>query len=378
MSKIILLISLAIVCVGQIFPLQAQTSTNQIPLVGLAIHEKHNVPILYAAVYVEHIEAGKPYFNPQNAFRMESRYIIDRFSQRRNHQLWIELAMINNSKEELNNLSTELLQFSKLMKMEMLKGDRLIFDYRPDNGIEVILNGVLIKSFKNNQFQKILTSIWFGNRPPSVVFAQQLNEEPKNKALRAFSKLEYSSQRKSQIDSLYKKPKIAEVAIPQKKAKNEKNVVKKTVKNVKGKTRKPTKIPRVSPQVEAEEPKVAHKLSVLDEVILSLKDEYVKGVKEYIESNARPVPPRRTRKKPNDIATILVTFIETNGKIEIVKSEIVDGEFPLTIQQVLFDSIGKLKQIPNMPVPINEQQLTVAVELDFSKCKRSTSAWLCF
>ncbi len=401
--------------------LTAEPSKTPLPLAGIAIQEKLRVPIFYAAVFSQHNTENNFTQNPNFPLRMEVRYIQDKFSKRQNHQLWIERILINTPRSELESLSDELLEFSRLMKHEMKKGDQLIFEYYPGSGTRVILNEVLITTFKNFEFQKALTAIWYGKRPPTIVFQQTLLSPPNQKLVKEFNQLSFEDARKREIANLFvpqqtstKVAKVDTETAATKKPEAKKKVVKKQTKQAKKtppkekvanktppkksddskKTTKKTEVPvkKSQPKVVAREkpidpPKQAESkpkaksqraATTFDQIILEMKDDYVEDVKNYIEGKAKPIPPRKVRRKPKTNARILVSFEEKAGAIEIIDSKIIAGEFQPELQQVLHQSIRELKKIPLMPTPINDQQLTVEVELSFSKCKRTPSAWLCF
>lgn len=401
--------------------LSAEPSKTPLPLAGIAVQEKLRVPIFYAAVFSQHSTENNFTENQNFPLRMEVRYIQDKFSKRQNHQLWIERILINTPRSELEGLSDELLDFSRMMKHEMKKGDQLVFDYYPGSGTRVMLNDVLINTFKNFEFQKALTAIWYGNRPPTIVFQQNLLSSPEQKLVNAFNQLSYDAARKGEVTRVFvqeetptkiakagnqspesTKPKVKKVEVkkkptPKKKSPPKKAIVKKTQSkksidnqktsknnNVQVKKSQPKVVERekpINPPIQQDskpEEKSQRAATTFDQIILEMKDDYVEEVKNYIEGKAKPIPPRKVRRKPKTDARILVSFSEKAGAIKIVDSKIIAGEFQPELEEVLHQSIRELKKIPLMPTPINDQQLTVEVELSFSKCKRTPSAWLCF
>jgi outer membrane biosynthesis protein TonB len=420
--------------------LNAEPSKTVLPLAGIAVQEKLRVPIVYAAVFSQHYTAQDFKTNPNYPVRLEARYIQEKFSKRQNHQLWIERILINTPRSELEELSLELLEFSSLMKQEMKKGDHLVFEYFPGFGTRVILNDVLVTTFKNFEFQKALTAIWFGKRPPTITFQEQLLSKPKSKLISEFNALEYSASRKREIAALYEpedspsnkasSKQVSKVAKAEEKAQNS-NIKKPTVQkkakkkpspakkkqtpvskpvvskntSTKSKSKDVTKQPEnskpiakdqssvktsKSKPIEREKPILVAQESAqqpaksqragttFDQIILEMKDDYIEDVQSYIESQARPIPPRKVRRKPKADARILVTFEEGAGAIEITDSKIIEGTFQPEVEQVLHQSIKELKKIPLMPEPIKGEVLTLEVTLSFAKCKRTPSAWLCF
>ncbi len=413
------------------YSIVAEPSKTTLPLAGIAVQEKLRVPIVYAAVFSQHYTQPDFRTNPNYPLRMEVRYIQDKFSKRQNHQLWIERILINTPRSELDKLSQELLEFSKLMKHEMKQGDQLVFEYYPGAGTRVILNEVILTRFDNFEFQKALTAIWFGKRPPTIIFQEDLLSKPDPKLVSKFNDLSFDAQRKREITRIFqpldqttrvaktetkqsqparkkptktdtkasstktkqeqasKKPPTKKTASqPQKKtsgtpSESKKKVVKPAKKETAPQQGSSQTVNREKP-VETKTPesngqvKSTRAATTFDQIILEMKDDYVEDVKNYIESKAKPIPPRKVRRKPKDNARILVSFKESAGTIDVIDSKIIAGEFQPELVEVLHESIKSLKKIPLMPTPINDQTLTVEVELSFSKCKRTPSAWLCF
>ncbi len=152
--------------------------TTEPRLVGLAIQSNFKVPIFYAAIYASNDEYQSYPFLPKHRIRMESRFIVNQFSARQNHEHWVNSVLVNNSKTELKKMSEAFLKFSELMKVKLFKGDHLVFDFIPEKGIDVLINNELKGTIENPDFQKVLIACWFGRRPPSKDFSQQIRELP--------------------------------------------------------------------------------------------------------------------------------------------------------------------------------------------------------
>ena len=433
-------------------------------LTGLAVQEKLRVPVYYAATSGFPPKSVNAFINDPMAFKMEARYIVDRFSARRNNQLWLNAMLTSNSREELRTFEDALLQFSRLIKIDMFKGDRLIFDINPVRGTAVSINNVQLGIIEDLKFQAALVSIWFGDRGPSRKFVEQISQPPSNKMARAFNDLKIQSKRSASLKRLQtamlsakntntKNTASESVKKAQQQETMSKNSVKATANpslarktpvkeaNVKTNTlsseaasstqsnnvasKQPLPKPEKQAQttakqkqsqtaaqdalvedikeniiaMDSEKPlakaaavtqssqktsvsadKVAkvELLSVVDQMFNSLKLDYQAELKQYIEQNARPAPPMKVRRKPKGKATLQVFLKGEGEKVVVQDSQIIDSQFDQTLLDAMHSSLRRLKSMPPVPEAIADQLISIEVTLDFSRCKRSTSAWLCF
>ncbi|MGX5173195.1 chalcone isomerase family protein [Aliikangiella sp. IMCC44653] len=420
----------------------AAEKLQDLPLASLAIHEKHQVPIFYAAVYANQVTDNATIFDEYTPIRMESRLLVESYSSRQMHQMWVGAILINTPRTELKELADPFLIFSQLIKVDLVKGDHLVFDYNADQGTKIILNGTLLGQVSDTRFQKALTAAWFGNRPPSKPFGQSIRKAPNSKAIAAFEAIQPSSQRIAQVASRFAKsnssqavaeetaaepaeitkvakvepqqntqpapkkqpnPKTLEVkkpvqvqpkksdTKPTKKVAEKPKAVSKTTqqappKQVPTKQVQPKKAPvkKATPKPKATKPKVAkvekpkqESNDILDSMIATLKQDYVDEVTDYIESKARPKPPRSIRKLSKDIPQLKVTIIRNGSNAKVTAAEVISGEFLDAMKAELKESVLELRSLPAFPDSIPDSQLELLVTLDLSKCKRSTSAWIC-
>lgn len=435
-----------------------------IDIKGLAVQEKLRVPVYYAATSGLPPSSMEDYINNPMPFKMEARYIVDRFSARRNNQLWLNAILTSNSRDKLRTFENSLLQFSRLIKNDMFKGDRLVFDLNPVHGTSVSINNIELGTIPNLDFQTALVSIWFGEKQPSKKFAEQIRQAPSSKDSRAFLALEIQSSRASQLKALQsrlsnnsdskviaaapesntaarsnkvaqmetkkqsstqgkattssravtprkqqtKPVKVAKSAPSKPKDSGAKSGTKSgTKKETKSSVVKSTakeqssKLAKVSPRQTVKKPlsdktsenllagkkqsstsskvaKVEPPVSVVDQMFAMLKQDYQAELKQYIEQNAKPAPPIRVRKKPKGQATLRLSLVNEDNKLVVIDSTLLKGEFDGPLLDALHKSVKRLKSMPPIPEAIADQSMNIEVTLDFSRCKRSTSAWICF
>lgn len=440
---------------GVIFVNVSNAAAFDDELKGLAVQEKLRVPVYYAAISGLPPTSLEDYVSNPMPFKMEARYIVDRFSARRNNQLWLNAILTSNSRDKLKTFENSLLQFSRLIKNDMFKGDRLVFDLNPVHGTAVSINDIELGVIQNLDFQTALVSIWFGEKQPSKKFAKQIRKPPSSKERKAFQALKVQTSRANQLKALQtrllakqesvapvnsidtaksasqknaaeNKAKVATApttvsssnnrsttssnqvkvakAEQTKNAKKEKVVTKqppktkpsvaKSIDSVANKTAKRAivnnnqstnvakqKQPETIKNNQPETTKVAKleaPVSVVDQMFAMLKHDYQAELKQYIEQNAKPAPPIRVRKKPKGQATLRLSVVNDGSKLKVTDSNLIKGEFDGALLEALHKSVRRLQSMPPIPEAIAGQPVQIEVTLDFSRCKRSTSAWICF
>ena len=457
------LIKFVVFAFGVIFVKVSNVAAFDDELKGLAVQEKLRVPVYYAAISGLPPTSVEDYVSNPMPFKMEARYIVDRFSARRNNQLWLNAILTSNSRDKLKTFENSLLQFSRLIKNDMFKGDRLVFDLNPVHGTAVSINDIELGVIQNLDFQTALVSIWFGEKQPSKKFAKQIRKSPSSRERKAFQALKIQPSRAGQLKALQtrllakhesvaqvskgdtvknagqknvaagiEKTKVAAAptAVSSNKkqsatnANNNSNKVKvakaeqtkpakvedKIVKKQPPKTKTPAakntdsgakeqtakrsvannnqsanvakqKQPEKTKNNQPEATKVAKleaPVSVVDQMFAMLKQDYQAELKQYIEQNAKPAPPIRVRKKPKGQATLRLSVVNDGNKLKVTDSNLIKGEFDGALLEALHKSVRRLQSMPPIPEAIANQSMEIEVTLDFSRCKRSTSAWICF
>ncbi len=419
MQKVKSLVFTLIMLVLYISSSHSASPLKELILVGLTVQEKHQVPIFYAAIYAQNYQSEADLFDLNNPIRMESRIIVDSYSSRMIHQLWVGAILINTPREQLKPLANPFLKFSQLIKIDVVSGDSLIFDYQPNKGTSIYLNNTLVGKITDPDFQKALTSAWYGERPPSKIFGEEIRQQPSSKYLTAFNQLTPSKERLVEVKRQYAQAKkiattklaneshieekalsssaqinknttqskqstvaeIKEEKLPEQKTVNKKEEPASIIKpEEQNKSTSLVSNPKII-DMEATSTKTADIESssddVFDNVINQLKQEYIEEVSSYIRSQARPKPPRSVRKTPDTSPQIKIAIIRNGNQVKVSKTTITNGQFHEGIEEAIYQSILSLKKIPPFPDAIEDKQLDIVVSIDFSRCKRATSAWIC-
>lgn len=396
-------------------------SSAEVVLKGLAIHEELRVPVYFAATSGTPPGSAEEFKLHPQPFKVEARYIVEKFSARRNNRLWMNAILVGNSRQALKEVEQSVLQFSQLIRFEMRKGDQIVFDIDPTKGTNVSLNGIALGLIKDIGFQSALINIWFSERQTTKIFAEQIRSKPNSKMLKEFHSLTFQANRLRPIKALQEalvskqpenfietdptnnqqaniKPPVNQsdkrndrvAKIENKKITQTQNKsVRRTTtpkqdqtKTNKSQTRNDKTKKKSSPVAKGSvsPTKVAktESDSVVDQILNTLRSDYQIDLKEYFEKKSRPIPPVSIRRKPNGRAVMSVSIRKEKNKMVIVNTQIQSSSFAATLDESIHQSVKRLSAIPNMPDALKEETIIVDVTLDFARCRRATSAWICF
>lgn len=398
-------------------------SAAEVELKGLAIHEELRVPVYFAATSGSPPKSTEVFIKQPQAFKVEVRYIIEKFSARRNNRLWMNAILVGNSREKLKSVEQAVLEFSRMIRFEMRKGDQIVFDIDPTKGTTISLNGINLGVIKDIGFQSALINIWYSERQTTKIFSQQIRTKPNYKVLKKFQALSFQANRvkpvialqaalieadraeinqdvkladnqqsgnsstenqsKKSVDRVAKAESKKATKTPKRSTKSTKknSVIKKSQtqsKNSKSKNEK-SKTPPIKNRTR-NQTKVAkiESSSVVDQIFNTLRNDYQIDLKEYFEKKSRPIPPVKIRRKPRGKAVLSISIRKEQQKMVIINTQITTSDFEASLQDAIHQSVKRLSAIPVMPDALKDEIIIIDVTLDFSKCRRATSAWICF
>jgi len=406
-------------------------------ILGLAELEQLNKTIYVAAITGTPPSTPADYESNPTSFDMRARYVIEKYSARRNSQLWLNALLVSTSRSEIQNMKQAVVVFKDIIRTEMYKGDELRFSLVASEGTHIYFNDQKLASIKEPEFQLALVRYWFGERIASNRFVDKIKTKPSKKELDSFYALDFDRSKNSRISNIqlnlkkHTEKALTENQSINKVAKAENNASKNRdttaqpnkTKSKAGKNasaRKDTNQKSSDNQVETknrntrmvnsstskEQPqnknnikgksassdkktvqkikdKATNKIgknteiSLIDGLYEELRSDYLEEVQDYIELNAKPVPSRKIRKKPKGNATITLLLFFDKDKMSVSDLSLVDGEFDDSLTESLFNSVTKLKKLPLSPEAIRKEKFSLEVSLSFKRCKRSTSAWIC-
>ena len=106
--------------------------------------------------------------------RMELRITASRLSAKGLNNIWIEGMAINNPSNALREESQSLSKLVNMIRKSVVRGDTLVFDYKPGAGMTVTLNGVQLGNIASENFFSMVLRTWIGNVPLSSDFKEHL------------------------------------------------------------------------------------------------------------------------------------------------------------------------------------------------------------
>jgi len=72
-----------------------------------------------------------------------------------------------NSPDKVSGLKDKIGRFNGYFSESIMKGETMVFTYRPGKGTEVAIKGTTMGTIEGKDFMEALFSIWFGPSPPS-------------------------------------------------------------------------------------------------------------------------------------------------------------------------------------------------------------------
>ena len=179
-----------------------QLNSEPLALNGSAVHTDLQLDYYYAALFSEANTPEPDELLAHKNLRMELTVLVDEWSKRRFNQYWNQSIAINNLDSNYDSHSDDLVEFSQLLKGQLIRGDRVIIEKEAEKGTRVSINGVMLMESKSEQLFSLFANIWIGPRPPSTVFKSSILgiESTINPALMtSYQSLSATGKRKDEI-----------------------------------------------------------------------------------------------------------------------------------------------------------------------------------
>lgn len=153
----------------------ACSQVNADPLLnGLAIHSELGKESFIAGLSVSSLSSNsRDILIADEDKRIQVRVLTDRISARSFKRMWIEGMAINASSSELSENAQNMANFSNMLKYKLTAGDIFTID-RVGDGVNVVLNGVLLGQIPDTEFFDLLLRTLIGPVPLSSDFRDGL------------------------------------------------------------------------------------------------------------------------------------------------------------------------------------------------------------
>ncbi len=154
-------------CEGVSYPDKKTVAGQELVLNGLGIREATmlQIDVYVAALYLpQKTRKGPDAIAQQGPKQLELKFVRD-VEKKDIADAWTE-GFKKNAKGNLAALKGRISKINGWMA-DMKAGQKLIFSYVPEKGIEVTVNGKVKGAIEGEDFMKVFFAIWLGPNPPN-------------------------------------------------------------------------------------------------------------------------------------------------------------------------------------------------------------------
>lgn len=182
------------------------TAQAQLLLNGLAVHQELGNEQFIGAFYSERLTDGTSStpIDINNAMRMELKVTNPAgLTSRRFSRLWIEGMAINNPNSLLTAQADNMVKFDGMFQGRLTTNDHIVFDQRPNQGVKISINDVVLGTIADDQFFPMLLRTWIGRVPLSSTFRDNLLKggNVNSDLLTRYNSIQPSADRTADIES---------------------------------------------------------------------------------------------------------------------------------------------------------------------------------
>ena len=190
MNKIILIMLLALASFGINFEAAAQgimlngvmleetahVGTRNLLLNGAGVRSKYIFDVYVAALYLREKKSRDEDVLADPGEKRIALYFVSEINMQELLYVFKKAFKNNHSDAQLDEMKTQLRQFDDIFTAmgELNEGDVVQFDYQPDLGTSVMINGSLRGTISGAEFYRALLRIWLGSNPTQEKLKQKL------------------------------------------------------------------------------------------------------------------------------------------------------------------------------------------------------------
>ncbi len=138
---------------------------DELQLNGAGIRSKFFFDIYIGALYLQKkAKSAEEVYKQTGNKSVHMHFLYSEVSSEKLTSGWTKGFENNLSQAEFNTLKPRLKQFNSLFST-VKKGDTIVFNYTPDKGTEVIINGAAKGVIPGNDFFTALLKVWLGKNP---------------------------------------------------------------------------------------------------------------------------------------------------------------------------------------------------------------------
>jgi len=136
---------------------------------GRGIANKFQLDYFLAELYVDQISSNAELLASKTSVRMELTVAVEEWSKRQFTEHWNQAIFINNSLEDREIFSDDIVRWLSSIKGSFKKGDHLVFKKSADR-FTFTVNGVELFENTDPGLASLFLNTWIGSRPPSSEF----------------------------------------------------------------------------------------------------------------------------------------------------------------------------------------------------------------
>ncbi len=159
------------------FALVCCSLTQAAPLLnGIAVHQELGNEQFIGALYAETLSNNADtLINSKLPMRMELKVVAPGgIPTRRFSRMWIEGMAINNSNNLLTAQADNMVTFDGLFKGTLAERDHVVFNFRPNAGVDISVNNIVLGTIADDEFFSMLLRTWIGRVPLSSGYRDSL------------------------------------------------------------------------------------------------------------------------------------------------------------------------------------------------------------
>jgi hypothetical protein len=190
MNKIILIMLLALASLGVNLEAAAQgimlngvmleetahVGTRNLLLNGAGVRSKYIFDVYVAALYLREKKSREEDVFADPGEKRIALYFVSEINMQELLYVFKKAFKNNHSNEQLDGMKMQLRQFDDIFTAmeELNEGDVVQFDYQPDLGTTVRINGSTRGTISGAEFYRALLRIWLGSNPTQEKLKQKL------------------------------------------------------------------------------------------------------------------------------------------------------------------------------------------------------------
>ena len=154
----------------------AHVGTRNLLLNGAGVRSKYIFDVYVAALYLREKKSREEEVQADPGEKRIALYFLSEINMQEMLYTFKKAFKNNHSDAQLDEMKPQLRPFDDIFTAmgELNEGDVVQFDYQPDLGTSVVINGSLRGTISGAEFYRALLRIWLGSNPTQEKLKQKL------------------------------------------------------------------------------------------------------------------------------------------------------------------------------------------------------------